>query len=174
MVVLRRTGRLRAMLPESATELDRSDTALGDWYVNRVVVDRRPLLLMVSAESLLPIVVPAKNVKGLPARLPQIVRERLDRLGVADRLIDAEVNAMSPVNVAKTADRAVLGILVEFSTALRYYFESSVAATGTPRELEEWLQETPCFVTAPRETIHPPSMTAKRLHQRWDVRLTLG
>lgn len=63
--------------------------------MNRVVVDHRPMLLMVSAESLFPIVIPAKNVKDLPARLPQIVGERLKRLGVADRLIDAAINAMS-------------------------------------------------------------------------------
>jgi len=28
-----------------------SDTALGDWYVNRLIVDRQPLLLLVSAAS---------------------------------------------------------------------------------------------------------------------------
>jgi hypothetical protein len=56
MVVLRRTQKLATALPLTGTSVTQSDTALGDWYVNRLVVDRRPLLLLISARALLPIV----------------------------------------------------------------------------------------------------------------------
>lgn len=55
MVVLRATRKLLAILPGTRPPPARSDTAPGDWYVNRLVVDRRPLLLLVSGSSLLPI-----------------------------------------------------------------------------------------------------------------------
>jgi hypothetical protein len=49
MVVLRPTRKLFRDLPPSSELTAESDTALGDWYVNRLVVDRRPLLLLVSS-----------------------------------------------------------------------------------------------------------------------------
>ena len=36
--------KLARALPVSAGTVPESTTALGDWYVNRLVVDRRPLL----------------------------------------------------------------------------------------------------------------------------------
>jgi hypothetical protein len=89
MVVLRPTRKLRTALP--VTEVTgTSDTALGDWYVNRIVVDRQPLLLLVSSASLLAMLVPARDVRGLPERLADIVANRLARPGVATSRIEAE------------------------------------------------------------------------------------
>jgi len=60
MIVLRRTQKPATALPAStsAEPLPPSDTALGDGYVNKFVVDRNQLLLLVSAQSLLPILIP--------------------------------------------------------------------------------------------------------------------
>ena len=118
MVVLRPTRKLRSALPMSADALRTSDTALGDWYVNRIVVDRRPLLLLVSSTSLLPILVPARAVRGLPARLASVVDARLRRLGLNDRLIVSETGAMETVMIGPTIDRSVLGIMVDFAKGL--------------------------------------------------------
>ena len=78
MVTLRPTRKLRTALPvaESAAI---SDTALGDWYVNRLLVDRQPLLLLVSSASLLPIVVRARDVRALPRHIGDMVARRLAR-----------------------------------------------------------------------------------------------
>jgi hypothetical protein len=97
---------------------------LGDWYVNRIVVDRQPLLLLVSSTSLLPMVVPARDVRGLPGRLADVVETRLRRLGIASRTIEAETRAMHPVVLAPTEDRSVVGIAVDFAKSLPYYLES--------------------------------------------------
>jgi hypothetical protein len=72
MVVIRPTQKLRSALP-ATQPVEPSDTALGDWYVNRLVVDRRPLLLLVSSESLLPVLVPATHVRELPQHLEDLV-----------------------------------------------------------------------------------------------------
>ena len=77
MVILRPTRKLNSLLPATEVIPTSSDTALGDWYVNRVVVDRQPLLLLVSSTSLLPMLIPAQNVRGLPARLAALVEARL-------------------------------------------------------------------------------------------------
>jgi hypothetical protein len=166
MVILRRTHRLAASLPETGAQSDRSGTALGDWHVNRLVLNRQPLLLLVSAVSLLPIVLPARDVRTLPRRLPQIVGDRLSRLGVESSWITPEIATMTPVLVSRTTDRAVLGILVDFAKALPYYAESTLARTGTGSELEEWLQDTPCFVSGTRTTIFPVDKTVSALRDR--------
>jgi hypothetical protein len=116
MVTLRPTRKLRTALP--VTESDPiSDTALGDWYINRLVVDRKPLLLLVSSASLLPMLVRARDVRELPRHVEDMVAHRLARLGVATLLIDAERRAMRPVQIGAAVDRSVLGIMVDFAKA---------------------------------------------------------
>src|SRR2546430_2396975 len=106
MVILRRTQRLAAALPLISRPTVASDTALGDWYVNRITVDRRPLLILVSSLSLLPLLLPARDVRQLSDRLADIVARRLGRLQIPSRLVEAEVQAMSPVVVARTDNRS--------------------------------------------------------------------
>ena len=120
MVVLRATRKLLASLPVIMPPPARSDTALGDWYVNRLVVDRRPLLLLVSVSSLLPIVVPARDVHRLPDYLPGLVAARLTRLGIAPRTIALETRAMSPVTIGATVGRSVVGIMVDCAKCLPF------------------------------------------------------
>ena len=115
MVILRPTRKLSSLLPATEVIPTSSDTALGDWYVNRVMVDRQPLLLLVSSTSLLPMLIPARNVRGLPARLAVLVEARLRRCGLDDRTIAAETLAMASVAVGPTVDRSVLGIMVDFA-----------------------------------------------------------
>src|SRR5215468_5885861 len=112
MVVLRATKKLSSLLRGALPIAAPSDTALGDWYVNRIVVDRRPLLLLVSSTSLLSILIPARDVRELPSRLAAVVKARLRRCGIADQLVAAEMQAMDPVKIAPTADRSVVGIMV--------------------------------------------------------------
>src|SRR5690606_7328076 len=114
VVTLRATQKVLKRLPPVSADDALSDTALGDWYVNRLVVDRQPLLLLVSSRSLLAIVEPARNLRLLPERLPCLVEQRRKRLGVEDRLLRREVRAVHPVGVGRRRDRAVLGTLVDF------------------------------------------------------------
>ena len=125
MVVLRGTQKLLKVLQATATPSDVSDTALGDWYVNRIVVDRQPLLLCVAANSLLAVIAPAQNVKSLPLHFSELVANRLRRLGAEKNAIDAELAAMQPVCVGKTRDRSVVGTMVDFDKVLPYYLPAS-------------------------------------------------
>jgi len=143
MVIIRPTKKLHSQLPIREVS-GRSDSALGDWYVNRVVVARQPLLLLVSSTSLLPMVVPARDVRSLPDRLPALVETRLHRLGMHADLIAAELRSMVPVVTATTVDRSILGTLNDFAKAMPYYLDSVTPGPKSLAGLEAWLEQTPC------------------------------
>jgi hypothetical protein len=144
MVVLRTTHKLAAALPTTALGDETSDTALGDWFVNRLVVDRRPLLLLLSEKSLLPILTPARNVSGLPEALPELVTHRLRRLGIDPAAIERERAAMSPVMTSRTNNRSVMGFMVDFAKTIPYYLEAGAWDDSTLLFVEAKLAETPC------------------------------
>jgi hypothetical protein len=168
MVILRATRKLLRVLTESADGGATSHTALGDWYVNRLVVDRKPLLILLSARSLLPVLMPAREVRALPDRLPDIVGARLNRLGVAPSLIEAELAAMTPVIVAKTVDRSVLGIMVDFAKTVPYYLEAGRWDESSLRFVETRLAETPCYAGRRfEEVIWPKKKAPELLAAQW-------
>ncbi|HEU4387368.1 MAG TPA: hypothetical protein VFV34_06195 [Blastocatellia bacterium] len=162
MVILRPTKKLRSHLP-TVDMPGQSDGALGDWYVNRLVMARQPLLLLVSSTSLLPIVLPAREVRSLPERLSAVVGARLRRLGVEAELIAAELQSMRPVVTAATVDRSVLGILVDFAKAVPYYFETDTPAGKTLAGLEAWLEQTPCHAGSGGDRVVFPNRKAPDL-----------
>ena len=166
MVVLRPTMRLRAALPVSRA-VGVSDTALGDWYVNRLTVDRQPLLLLLSATSLLPILVKAVQVRDLPTRLRDLVAIRLAQLGVSRPLIESERRAMAPVQIGATVDRSVLGIMVDFAKSVPCY----LAAGWNDADLEvvaARLAQTPCHAGQPsKRVIFPDKKAPELLAAKW-------
>jgi hypothetical protein len=169
MVIIRPTKRLHSQLPIREVS-GMSDSALGDWYVNRVVVARQPLLLLVSSTSLLPMVVPARDVRTLPERLPSIVEARLRQLGVHAELIAAELRAMHPVVTAATADRSVLGTLTDFAKAMPYYFDALSPGPKSLSGLEAWLAQTPCHSESIGDPVVFPDRKAPNvLRTKWHV-----
>ena len=168
MVILRPTRKLNSLLPATEVIPTSSDTALGDWYVNRVVVDRQPLLLLVSSTSLLPMLIPAQNVRGLPARLAALVEVRLRRCGLDDRTIAAETLAMASVAVGPTVDRSVLGIMVDFAKAVPYHLEPGQWGETTLRIVEERLAATPCHAALSWDrVIFPEKKAPEVLRAKW-------
>ena len=168
MVILRPTRKLQTLVPPETEPAAPSDTALGDWYLNRLIVDRRPLLLLVSSRSLLSILIPARDVRTLPARLPEIVRARLRRFGIPTPMVEAEARAMSPVAIAKTTDRSVLGVMVDFAKDIPYYLEIGGWDENTLQEVEAKLAETPCYAARRfDECIIPEDKAPSLLAARW-------
>lgn len=168
MVILRPTRKLSSLLPGIGAAQTSSDTALGDWYVNRIVVDRRPLLLLVSSASLLPMLLPARDVRGLPVRLADLVGARLKRCGIVARAIDAEKRAMAPVAIGPTIDRSVLGIIVDFAKSIPYHLEPGRWDEGTLQFVEERLAETPCHAGhRSDQVIFPERKAAELLRTKW-------
>jgi hypothetical protein len=158
------------MLRPSEGAPTRSATALGDWYVNRIVVDRHPLLLLISSASLLPIVVPARDVRELPARLVSLVAARVRRLGLDQQIIDAETAAMGPIVIGPTIDRSVLGIMVDFAKGIPYYLEPDRWDDASLTRVEDRLAETPCHASQRSDrVIFPDRKGQELLRQKWLV-----
>ena len=139
-----------------------SDTALGDWYVNWLVVDRQPLLLLVSAKSMLPALVRARTVRVLPIQIGDIVAHRLTRLGVPKSLIEAERRAMAPVHIGATVDRSVLGIMVDFAKGVPCYLDAGWD-DATLGAVEDQLAQTPCHAGKPAHRVVFPDQKAPEL-----------
>jgi len=168
MVILQPTRKLSSSLPARESVAASSDTALGDWYVNRLVVDRQPLLLLVSSTSLLPLLIPARDVRDLPSRLAAIVEARLKRCGIDDRTIAAEIRAMASVVVGPTVDRSVLGIMVDFAKAVPYYLESGRWGEAMLPLVEVRLAETPCHAARSFDrVIFPEKKAPEVLRAKW-------
>jgi hypothetical protein len=170
VVILRRTQKLAAQLTATTASASLSDTALGDWYVNRLIVDRKPLLLLVSSRSLISLLIPARDARNLPTRLADLVARRLRRMGIAPKLVEREVAAMSPVHVAKTVDRSVVGILVDFAAMIPYHLERGGWDETTLPFVERKLAKNPCFAgRAGDGTVFPEKATPALLASRWDA-----
>jgi hypothetical protein len=170
MVILRPTRKLRKWLPLAETAATASDTALGDWYVNRIVVDRQPLLLLVSSTSLLSVLAPARHVRGLPQILTGLVDARLRRCGVAQATIDAERRAMSNVVIAATVDRSVLGIAVDFARAVPYHLEPGHWDETSLRLVEDRLAENPCYAgRRVDQVVFPGQRATELLNAKWGL-----
>jgi hypothetical protein len=164
MVVLRPTVKSARGLPAPQSIDAPSDGALGDWYINRVSIDRTPALLLVSSTSLLPILTPARAIATFPSRFPQVVRERLRRLGVPDHLIHAEVATLDPVHVGRTRNRSTVGILMEFTLTIPP--TTNEPRLGSLAEIEAWLARVPCRASH-RDCIWPDKKSLELLEARW-------
>lgn len=88
--------------------------------------------------------VPARDVRILPSRLPALVAQRLKRMRVPDPVIAKEVAAMSPVRIAKTIDRSVVGILVDFAFMIPYYLDHDAWDETTLPFVEAKRAQNPC------------------------------
>ena len=170
MVVLRATQKVLKLLPEAADAATTSTTALGDWYVNRIVVDRQPLLLFVSSNSLLPAITTARDVKSLPRKLATIIGARLSRLPIDERVLGMEAEALSDVAVSRTENRSVLGQMVDFARMLPFYLPESGWTESDLRVAEDKLAETPCRAGGQFENvIFPREATVRLLETKWRV-----
>ena len=166
---LRATHKILRNLPRTVHPEIASDTALGDWYINKIVIDRQPLLLMISGQSRLAILEPARDVKHLPQRIAAIVCRRLISLGAPRHWIDNEIAAMDPVAVAATKDRSVVGQMVDFAKAVPFYLPEGDWGDPELRTVETRLSETPCLCSGRSEdTIWPKREAMALLSKKWN------
>jgi len=168
VVHLRATRKVLRYLGPCSTSTGSPDSVLGDWFVNRFVLDRQPLLILVSSASLLPIFEPAREVRTLPERLPSVVGRRLTELGIEEGLVAEEIAAMDRVVVAPTNDRSVVGTMNEFVFSSRHYAPPGGKwDRGALSTLEQWLQRMPCRVSrSESETVFPADFARELLARR--------
>lgn len=133
---------LRRGLTESPQGEVAATTLLGDWYANVLVTRPQHLVLCISERTLLPVIVPAKGIGALPARLVEALSPILAALSIPPALAQAECEHMREHRIGRTANRRVLGSLNE----LMFLLEHSLHAHPERSLLDHslWLAQTPC------------------------------
>ena len=175
MLLLRATQRVLKKLPESAVDGEVSDNALGDWYVNRIVVDRHPLLLFVSSKSLLIMLSFAKALQTLPDRFPGMVADRLRQMDVDWDWIDSEMATMHTVHVGRTRDRSVIAQMNNFARKVPFWLPSDGWDAIDLRIAESKLGEGPYQLKRGFDAMIFPHETALRLlREKWSPEVTGG
>lgn len=117
-------------------------TVLGDWYANILFSRPQQLVLCISERSLLPIVLPAKETQTLAPRLAVAVGHVLQRLGIAPRLSENELNEMRSFAYGRTQNRQVFGSLNDLMFQLSWYIHAQPKRSLLDHSLH--LAETPC------------------------------
>ena len=133
--ILKRTG----FIPEAT--IYPPTTALGDWYVNLVYINRTQLLLFVSDKTRLAIVAPAKNAKDLSNRLVHGLAAVLSDLNIPMEWAQFEINEMNDSHIAKTRSRSILGTMTDYKFAIEYHILGF--GRTDPREISWELNQTP-------------------------------
>lgn len=109
--MLRCTRRLRSAvrrhLPD-CTATQRGTNRLGDWYANRLNIAQRRYIIVVNAQTFLTLVVPARDLAGLPGRISDALDSLLRTLGVESSARTRELGRMNGVCTAAAHDRSAV------------------------------------------------------------------
>ena len=141
MFTLRCTARLlkRLKTTPAMTPIVPS-TRLGDWYANLLFTRPAQLILCVSERTLLPVLVPARELETLQSRFCRVVCDVLHAIGVAEQAVRDEERAMADMAVGRTATKRVLGSMNDFAWMADGYLEGSASLFDASLHLAE----TPC------------------------------
>ncbi len=141
MVVLRCTSRLLSHLksPPIASP-SKSTTRLGDWYAHLLILRPARLIICVSERTLLPVIIPAKEIGKFPERLNAAVGDALRQMGIANDLVSAELEQMKSSVFSKTTSRRVLGSLNDFVRMLEAFDRIEMPLS----EISKQLSLAPC------------------------------
>jgi hypothetical protein len=149
MVTLRCTQKLARYLTLTPdAESQESTSRLGDWYANLIYVGRRRFVLCVSERSFLSLILPGRDLRQIPSRLPGTVESLLGRLGVPPAVVAEEVAELRPVAVGYTRNRKVVGSMIELGLQARAFLERH-SDHHFPGDLELALAAVPCLQLKP-------------------------
>ena len=129
-------------------------TVLGDWYCTALNHRHRRLILGLAEHSLLPAVVPAKELATFPLRLAEAACRALDALAVPAKLLDQERSAMAQFALAKTNNRSILGSMRDLGFLALVFLDRYPDAP--PEAVAAELVQVPC---GPLEHVFPGRQT---------------
>ena len=79
---------------------------------------------------------------------------------------------MRPVEIGRTLDRSVLGIMVDFAKAVALYLERGSWNENTLQPIEDRLSETPCHAGRSFDKVdYPKKKAAELLRVKWMANL---
>ena len=141
MTALRCTAKLlRAMKAAPVPDPQPAGNRLGEWTANLVRSGRVQRILAVSEPTRMAIVIDAAPYASIPVRLCEALLDALLHLGIDSRDALAEIEAMQPLQLARTRSRSVLGTLNQFAWQIEC--KTAHFGAGTPAALTRDLART--------------------------------
>jgi hypothetical protein len=127
LVTIRCTKKLLHRIGPADPDPPPSTTILGDWYAKPVAIGYQRLILLISENSRLPVIMPARQTKQIAANFPDALARVLAGLGIGAAVAEREVEASLSAVVAATDSRSHLGTLNDFAFMLQWQlrYESS-------------------------------------------------
>ncbi len=134
------TKKVLDRIPGSVEEPEACTTTLGNWYVN-ILFSRPQVLLLVSEQTLLPVVIGAATLKSMVPRFAEQLAFVLHDLGVPKEDIISELREMMDFRICKTQSRKLLGHVNDYM----YHLESALVDDRLPtfEHISLRLAETP-------------------------------
>lgn len=117
MFQLRCTGKVIKTLglkSDDLLEVTRSDSVLGDWYINEFFLDRRKTFIFMNEKTLLSFVLygmKKNNLKHFPAPFIKGLDQLLSLEGFDQQAIESVFIGYDKMQYTKTASKSVLGNL---------------------------------------------------------------
>ena len=143
MVTIRCTRKLLRRLDVAADDtMPESTTILGDWYANILYSRPNQLVLCVSARSLLPVVLPAREIGTLAPRFCDALGSVLMALRIPKGVVEAEMREMEHSVYGPTQNRRLLGSVNDFMYHLSVLVDQKPDLS--PTEMALHLAAIPC------------------------------
>jgi hypothetical protein len=147
-------------LPDDLAAVSTSTSALGPWYAHVLNIGSARMLHYMSSTSLLSVVIWQRERKTAEERFVNSLRELLEYLRVAPKLIDAELGELATLRYARATDRSVLGSMRDQGNLASYQLEDD----PTPADLSARLARTPC---GPRNYESPQTLAPRLITAKW-------
>jgi len=141
VVIICCTQKLLRRLPATHSRDPASTTRLGDWTANLIGVRQQRFVLLVSEHSRLPVLLPARDVKGVADHLAAALDDILLALGVAEPAVRRELIEMREAAFKPTNSRSVLGSVNDFAKSAQWRLYEEPDAELIAVTL--WLSRTP-------------------------------
>jgi hypothetical protein len=142
MLIVRATKKLlRLAGPSTAPEDDRGTTVLGPWYAT-VLFWRPRIVLLVNEATLLPVLVPLAPAATLTSRIAEQISTVLAAHHAPTKFINQERRHMQTVQFGVTANRSVVGVMIEFARLAEIHHDDD--PTVGLDQLAVRLAATPC------------------------------
>jgi len=117
-------------------------TTLGDWYANILYSRQGHFIICISENSLLPIILSAKDLDRFVPKFIGRIREILILLDIQAILVETEIEQMNPFYYGRTKNRVTLGTLSDYMKDLKYMLKLDTAKSELDWSL--YFAETPC------------------------------
>ena len=150
LIFLRCTASLLKQLGGETGPETPSSSRLGDWDAKLVATRPKHLVLCTNERTLLSVVIPLAPAKELRSRFAAAAEQLIRRIPASAELIDAEIAALSNIQLGRAHNRSVRSSMTHFGYAVEAWLAHERGLDLADMSL--WLCDTPCV---PLETDWP-------------------